>query len=70
MIDPEGTEQSSPIPESNIPGAERSGVPAVSSDLPLNPASESEPAPKLTTEEQMALYEDYLKENDWGHQPC
>ena len=28
-------------------------------------------APKtLTPEEQMALYEKDLKENDWGHQPC
>jgi hypothetical protein len=25
---------------------------------------------KLTPEEQMALYEESLKEEDWGHQPC
>ncbi len=25
---------------------------------------------KLTPEEQMALYEESLKEDDWGHQPC
>jgi hypothetical protein len=25
---------------------------------------------QLTSEEQMALYEKELKENDWGHQPC
>ena len=25
---------------------------------------------QLTAEEQMALYEQDLKENDWGHQPC
>ena len=24
----------------------------------------------LTPEEQMALFEKDLKENDWGHQPC
>jgi hypothetical protein len=24
----------------------------------------------LSAEEQMALYEKELKENDWGHQPC
>ena len=24
----------------------------------------------LTPEEQMALFEADLKENDWGHQPC
>ena len=28
------------------------------------------PAHELTAEEQMALYEKDLKENDWGHQPC
>jgi hypothetical protein len=25
---------------------------------------------KLSPEEQMALYEENLKETDWGHQPC
>ena len=25
---------------------------------------------KLTPQEQMALFEKDLKENDWGHQPC
>jgi hypothetical protein len=25
---------------------------------------------KLTAEEQMALFEETLKEEDWGHQPC
>ena len=25
---------------------------------------------KLSAEEQMALYEKSLKEDDWGHQPC
>jgi hypothetical protein len=25
---------------------------------------------QLSPEEQMALYEKELKENDWGHQPC
>ena len=31
---------------------------------------QSEAQKKLTAEEQMALYEKDLKENDWGHQPC
>ena len=26
--------------------------------------------PRLSKEDQMAAYEEYLKENDWGHQPC
>ncbi len=35
------------------------------------PASGEVPLPRLlTAEEQMALYEKDLKENDWGHQPC
>ena len=34
------------------------------------PAGEVAPSKKLTAEEQMAQYEDDLKENDWGHQPC
>lgn len=35
-------------------------------------AASGEPAhPKeLTADEQMALFEKDLKENDWGHQPC
>jgi hypothetical protein len=35
-------------------------------------STETEPrsAKKLTAEEQMALYEKELKDNDWGHQPC
>jgi hypothetical protein len=53
----------------------RDAVPACSSASP--PQSEqAAPAPdtaipkKLTAEEQMALYEKQLKEDDWGHQPC
>ncbi len=35
------------------------------------PPTEDLPASKpLTAEEQLALYENDLKENDWGHQPC
>ena len=28
------------------------------------------PVEKLSAEEQMALFEEKLKEEDWGHQPC
>jgi hypothetical protein len=34
------------------------------------PVPAAPPAAKLTPEEQMALFEKDLKENDWGHQPC
>lgn len=33
-------------------------------------AGESDASSRLTPDEQMALYEKDLKENDWGHQPC
>lgn len=36
-----------------------------------SPAGEgAEPAKKLSKEEQMAAFEEDLKYNDWGHQPC
>ena len=34
------------------------------------PAEQPMQPPKLTPDEQMALYEEHLKETDWGHQPC
>jgi hypothetical protein len=35
------------------------------------PAADGQPAvPQLTPEEQMALFEKDLRENDCGHQPC
>jgi hypothetical protein len=52
------------------------------SSEPLRELADAEPAPStgapsmdgkkrpLTPEEQMALYEESLKEDDWGHQPC
>lgn len=53
----------------NTPDPEKQTIPAKAltetSGAPVNA-----PAPELTPEEQMALYEKDLKENDWGHQPC
>ncbi|MCF6313457.1 MAG: hypothetical protein L3J39_13500 [Verrucomicrobiales bacterium] len=39
---------------------------------PSPPKTDEEPLDpeKLSAEEQMALYEKSLKEDDWGHQPC
>jgi hypothetical protein len=42
--------------------------PACNADVP--PVREPATSKKLTEDEQMALYEKELKENDWGHQPC
>jgi hypothetical protein len=35
-----------------------------------SPAASPPAASSLSPEEQMALFEKELKENDWGHQPC
>ncbi len=40
-----------------------------SSTKPVEPKKADSPA-ELSAEEQMALYEKSLKEDDWGHQPC
>jgi len=32
--------------------------------------SADQPKPELTEDEQMAAYEEDLKNSDWGHQPC
>ncbi len=34
------------------------------------PANEESEAPKANPEEQMADWEEALKNDDWGHQPC
>lgn len=38
-------------------------------DGDIEPKETDSPS-ELTPEEQMALYEKSLKEDDWGHQPC
>ena len=53
-----------PIPSSASPLSSTVDTPAEGADHP--PAT----ANALTPEEQMALFEKKLKENDWGHQPC
>jgi hypothetical protein len=62
MTDPTRPENPSPTPDLNKPG-EKPVVPS--------PETNAEPGTKkLTPDEQMALYEEHLKETDWGHQPC
>lgn len=63
-------------PRSNNPGNAPAGAAAPDSKSPAdataNDSSSNAAAPlqKLTADEQMALYEDDLKNSDWGHQPC
>jgi hypothetical protein len=53
-----------------MPEPENKPAPPQKADaIPTRTDASLEPK-KLTPEEQMALYEKELKENDWGHQPC
>ncbi len=59
----------------NISAEKAGGCVAENESSQISSANDStsvSPAAKksLTSEEQMALYEEHLKENDWGHQPC
>ena len=47
-------------------GSPKSATPPAGDALAVPP----DPKKELTPEEQMALYEEDLKETDWGHQPC
>jgi hypothetical protein len=74
MTDQHRTEKSQPeLDKGKI--VESRGTPAPPS-LPsgsgadVSAAGEPATSKKLTPDEQMALYEKDLKENDWGHQPC
>lgn len=60
---PEETPTPPPIPAASAVPAGVALHPPVVIEPPVDPK-------KLTPEEQMALYEKDLKENDWGHQPC
>jgi hypothetical protein len=62
-------------PESENGKSAESGRPGAIAKLPDGTGDASLPAApnspnQLTPEEQMALFEKDLKENDWGHQPC
>ena len=43
-------------------------MPPVAPAVP--PPAGTEPAEVMTPEEQMARFEEQLKFDDWGHQPC
>ena len=56
-----------PRPTATPPSATPPAVPPATT-VPVSAAPP--PVNALTPEEQMALFEKELKENDWGHQPC
>ena len=47
-----------------------SAAPTPAPGHPPPPPPEQPAVNALTPEEQMALFEQELKETDWGHQPC
>lgn len=52
---------------------EKESPPVAGAVPPPTPANSPEKMPDaaaLSPEEQMARFEDALKESDWGHQPC
>jgi len=50
--------------------ARQQNAPAGQSLQSTSSAGENPNPTTLTPDEQMALFEKELKENDWGHQPC
>lgn len=57
---------SEPVAEAQEPDP----PPAVPSKHDVAAASLQVDSSALSTEEQMAKFEEALKESDWGHQPC
>jgi hypothetical protein len=45
-------------------------TPSSNSESDSSTTNQAKKQKELTPDEQMALYEKDLKENDWGHQPC
>jgi hypothetical protein len=70
---PAGGENENSMTPANPIDPQAPGTPTPTSPPPakLEPTESATPAPSpLTPEEQMALFEQELKETDWGHQPC
>jgi len=70
MKDSENAADFSPVSnEARIAKKSETSPPAVPPPKSAGPIP-TDTAKKPTAEEQMALYEKELKDNDWGHQPC
>lgn len=68
MIEQNRPPKSTEKPEKTVPLAAQPHE--ISKETQIADASEGVTPNQLTPEEQMALYEEQLKEDDWGHQPC
>jgi hypothetical protein len=69
MVEPNPPQQTEPKAGDNQPPSAQ-GVASVAQAPTAAPGDAAAPASQLTPEEQMALFAQDLKENDWGHQPC
>ena len=67
MIDPQRQNEQ---PSDSRSGDVGSGQSLRTEEAAVSSAGGALRAKPLTPEEQMALFEKDLKENDWGHQPC
>jgi hypothetical protein len=63
-------EPTNPTPAKPAVSETTAALPTSATSRPPATANETKPVSALTPEEQMALFEQDLKENDWGHQPC
>jgi len=73
MTDQPSSEESLPKLDKSRVGAAGNQITAPKmppDDAAASTADVSEASKALSADEQMALYEKELKENDWGHQPC
>ncbi len=72
MSEQPGAELSTPESEKGKGGFGRDATSKLPADSAADVSPTGEPATpkKLTAEEQMALHESSLKEEDWGRQPC
>ena len=57
-------------PDSDQTDAEAAGKNSAGRESPGSVSGEPPNSETLTPEEQMARYEESLKDEDWGHQPC
>jgi hypothetical protein len=62
MVEPSNQSPPATEPSATKPDAAESIPPVMPAD--------GKPVKQLSKEEQMAAFEEDLKYNDWGHQPC
>ncbi len=68
---PDAEEKNEPGEKSSSEGnSGAAGAPKKDGEEAPKLGPDGKPIRKLTPEEQLAAYEESLKNDDWGHQPC